>query len=69
MKYSIGEILESNSYGKYKIVKYVNKKSYEIEFLKTGFTKIVSEYDIIRGSITDNSLKKCIVTGKQKTLS
>lgn len=63
MKYSIDEILESNSYGKYKIVKYVNKKSYEIEFLKTGFTKIVSEYDIIRGSITDNSIKKCEICG------
>lgn len=63
MKYSIDEILESNSYGKYKIIAYVNKKSYEIEFLKTGFKKIVMESDITRGCITDNSIRKCEICG------
>lgn len=63
MKYNIDEILESNSYGKYKIITHINKKSYEIEFLKTGFKKKVNESDIKRGSVTDNSAMKCDICG------
>ena len=35
MKYNIGDVLKSNSYGEYEIIGYIKSKSYNIKFLKT----------------------------------
>ena len=63
MKYNIGDVLKSNSYGEYEIIGYIKSKSYNIKFLKTGFETTVNESKIIKGSITDKLARKCDICG------
>jgi hypothetical protein len=64
MEIKIGDIFESNNYGKFKILNSVKKKSYEIEFIDTGYKTVVTHNKILKKSITDKSLRKCCICGR-----
>ena len=55
-KISIGDIIESNNYGKFKVIdkyKEDNKERYVVEFLLTGYIKTISRSTIERKEIRD----------------
>lgn len=49
----IGEVYNSKSYGKFKVVEYVDMYNVTIQFLDTNYSCVVGTTDIKRGSVKD----------------
>lgn len=56
-KYDVGMIFDSNSFGKFKITKIVDRLNREIEFLDTGYKTKINIDTIKSGHVRDNYLK------------
>lgn len=50
----IGQIYESNNFGKFKIIDYTNRSNVIIEFLNTGFNKKTTMQRVEKGDIKDD---------------
>ena len=49
----VGSIRESRSYGKYKVVKFINHSKILVEFISTGYKKYCGSKEVITGGIKD----------------
>ena len=54
----IGKTYKSNNYGEFKVLVKLEGRSFKIEFVATGYKKIVSGTDMRLGSVKDDSLAK-----------
>lgn len=52
-KYNVGDVFQSNNFGKYKITKVLDNDQREIQFLDTGYKTIVDTTRIKTGEIRD----------------
>lgn len=48
-----GKVLSSNSCGDFRVIKYINYKEVQVEFIATGTIKTVQNRDVTRGAIRD----------------
>ena len=49
----IGEVYLSKSYGKFKVIEYVDMKNVTIQFLDTKYSCVVTTTDVRRGTVKD----------------
>ena len=62
LKYE-GEILESNNFGKYKVLKYNSWNNIQIEFTETGYKTVIKTGELLSGNIKDYILPNIFGVG------
>jgi hypothetical protein len=50
------KIYQSNNYGEFVIVNYINAKTITVKFLKTGYQKVSTKREILKGVVKDKML-------------
>ncbi len=63
-EYWEGAIRESNNYGKFEIVKYVNSRVVRVRFIDTGYEKLTTLLYVNTGSVKDDIRDKLHYEGK-----
>ena len=57
-QFAVGAVHQSNNYGEYEVVEYLNSEFVGIEFLETGYRTYATAYTLKNGSVRDKMAKK-----------
>ena len=52
----VGRVLDSKSFGKFKVINYENSRKVTVEFLETGYRKVCNMKELRTGAMKDTTL-------------